>query len=168
MKQLDIAVDFDGTVVTHEFPNVGKDIGAEPVLKRLVEAGHRLILFTMRGNVTNNTGHSGDPPVILNGNFLDDAKKWFEDRSIPLYGCQCNPTQAAWTTSPKCYAHLYIDDAALGAPLKRDADIAERPFIDWEAVENIFEMDGILPPTSDFISAMREDMAANNQKSPFE
>lgn len=31
-----IAVDFDGTCVTHEFPRVGKDIGAVPVLKELV------------------------------------------------------------------------------------------------------------------------------------
>lgn len=32
-----IAVDFDGTCVTHEFPKIGKDIGAIPVLRELVE-----------------------------------------------------------------------------------------------------------------------------------
>ena len=32
-----IAIDFDGTCVTNEYPNVGKDIGAVPVLKRIVE-----------------------------------------------------------------------------------------------------------------------------------
>lgn len=42
-----IAVDFDGTCVTHEFPKVGRDIGAVPVLRKLVENGHKLILFTM-------------------------------------------------------------------------------------------------------------------------
>lgn len=45
---LAIAVDFDGTCVTHEYPDVGKDIGAIPVLKELVDKGHKLILFTMR------------------------------------------------------------------------------------------------------------------------
>ena len=35
-----LAVDFDGTCVTHEFPEVGRDIGAVPVLKELVEKGH--------------------------------------------------------------------------------------------------------------------------------
>ena len=30
---MDIIIDFDGTCVTHEFPNIGKDIGAEKVLK---------------------------------------------------------------------------------------------------------------------------------------
>lgn len=41
-----IAVDFDGTCVTHEFPEVGKDIGAVPVLKELVEKGMQ-IEFTL-------------------------------------------------------------------------------------------------------------------------
>ena len=35
---MEICVDFDGTCVTHEFPKVGKDIGAVPVLKKLVDA----------------------------------------------------------------------------------------------------------------------------------
>ena len=43
-----IAIDFDGTCVTHEYPYIGKDIGAVPVLQRLVKAGHELILWTMR------------------------------------------------------------------------------------------------------------------------
>ena len=43
-----IAIDFDGTCVTHDYPEVGKDIGAVPVLKRLIDAGHKLILHTMR------------------------------------------------------------------------------------------------------------------------
>lgn len=35
MKQesLYIGIDFDGTCVTHDFPRIGKDIGAQPVLK---------------------------------------------------------------------------------------------------------------------------------------
>ena len=45
-----ISVDFDGTCVSHEFPNIGKDIGAVPVLKALVENGHQLVLFTMRSD----------------------------------------------------------------------------------------------------------------------
>ena len=31
-----IGIDFDGTCVTHEFPFVGIDIGAVPVLKELI------------------------------------------------------------------------------------------------------------------------------------
>jgi hypothetical protein len=38
-----ICIDFDGTCVSHEFPAVGKDIGSIPVLKALVENGHKVI-----------------------------------------------------------------------------------------------------------------------------
>lgn len=38
---MDICIDFDGTCVTHEFPKVGKNIGAEIVLKELVGNGQR-------------------------------------------------------------------------------------------------------------------------------
>lgn len=48
-----IAVDFDGTCVTHEFPKIGKDIGAIPVLRKLVEKGHQIILYTMRSHCSN-------------------------------------------------------------------------------------------------------------------
>lgn len=43
-----IAVDFDGTCVTHEY--VGKEIGAAEVLKELTDKGHKIILFTMRSH----------------------------------------------------------------------------------------------------------------------
>lgn len=49
-----IAVDFDGTCVAHEFPKVGKDIGAAPILKKLVEKGHKIILYTMRSHPDKN------------------------------------------------------------------------------------------------------------------
>lgn len=112
-----IAVDFDGTCVTHEYPNVGRDIGAVPVLKKLVDAGHKLILNTMR---------SGDE--------LEDAIQWFNDNDIPLFGINENPTQKSWTASPKVYAHIYIDDAALGCPLKTNRN-STITFVDWIEVE---------------------------------
>ena len=43
MNPLIFGIDFDGTCVTHEFPNIGKDIGAVPVLRDIVAAGHKLI-----------------------------------------------------------------------------------------------------------------------------
>lgn len=142
---MEIAIDFDGTCVTHEYPKVGKDIGAVPILKKLVENGHQLILFTMR------SPNSGISPVTgkeENGG-LQDAINWFEKNKIPLYGIQTNPTQFEWTSSPKCYAQLYIDDAALGCPLKQNyishpdgyysgKPIKDgRPYVDWKKVERI-------------------------------
>ena len=37
-----IVLDFDGTVVKHRYPAVGEDIGAVPVLKKLVKNGHHV------------------------------------------------------------------------------------------------------------------------------
>lgn len=122
-----IAIDFDGTCVTHEYPRVGKDIGAVPVLKMFVESGHKLILNTMR---------SGDE--------LADAVQWFIDNDIPLYGVNENPSQKSWTLSPKVYANLYIDDAALGCLLKMDPAVSDRPFVNWDAVEEHLMLNRII------------------------
>ena len=140
-----IGIDFDGTCVSHAFPKVGRDIGAVPVLKKLVENGHKLILFTMRCNRIKDESNSQNEPIGIGelgiddvyGNFLDDAILWFEKNDIPLYGIQTNPEQGKWTTSPKAYCHMYIDDAALGCPLRLDKQISDRVFVDWKQAESM-------------------------------
>lgn len=135
---MDIVIDFDGTVVTHEFPKIGKDIGAVPVLRELVNKGHNLILFTMRSDVE--SPKSDDETIIAEpGNYLTDAVNWFKENDIPLYGIQRNPTQDSWTSSPKAYGQIIIDDAALGCPLKLDKKISERPFVNWKLIRLILE-----------------------------
>lgn len=113
-----IAIDFDGTCVTHEYPGIGRDIGAVEVIRRLVERGDQIILFTMRS-----------------GRTLDAAVDWFTKNEIPLFGINNNPEQHQWTQSPKAYAQVYIDDAALGAPLIRP--LKGRPWINWGAVADM-------------------------------
>lgn len=125
-----ICIDFDGTCVVHDFPRIGGDIGSVPVLKELVENGHQLVLFTMRSDSSK-------------GNFLQQAVNWFSQNEIPLYGIQTNPTQLNWTTSPKAYGELYIDDAALGAPLIYPGD-GKNPYVDWEIVRKMLIDRGIL------------------------
>jgi hypothetical protein len=137
--KITINLDFDGTVVTHDFPHIGKDIGAVPVLRRLVEKGHQLILFTMRSDRLNK-GDTLDSTILdVTGTFLTAAINWFKENNIPLYGIQTNPTQHQWTTSPKSYAQLMIDDSALGCPLKYDEKLSLRPFVDWIKVEKMLE-----------------------------
>ena len=126
-----IAIDFDGTCVAHEFPKVGKDIGAVPVLKELVEKGHKIILYTMRSHPDKNT--------------LQDAINWFKENGIPLWGINENPKQKEWTSSPKIFANIYIDDAALGTPLKYDEDGAlSRPYVDWNRMRALLKIKGVL------------------------
>lgn len=124
-----INVDFDGSLVTHAFPEIGNDIGAVPVLKALVENGHQLILFTMRSD-------------NKNGNYLTQAVNWFKKHDIPLYGIQTNPTQSSWTSSPKSYAQYLLDDSAIGTPLVRPEN--ERPYVDWKKVIFLLVQEGLI------------------------
>lgn len=145
-ENITINLDFDGTLVKHNYPKIGDDIGAVPVLKKLVAKGHKLILFTMRSNDT----FEGLDGVKTNTS-LSDAIDWFKKNDIPLYGIQTNPTQKTWTSSPKSYAELMIDDSALGCPLKYDYSYLEnipipigRPYVDWARVEQMLIERGIL------------------------
>ena len=113
-----IAIDFDGTCVSHEYPKIGKDIGAVPVLRWLIDQGHKLILWTIRCN-----------------NELNEAVEWFYSNDIPLYGINKNPNQFKWTSSPKAYAHIYIDDAAMGCPLLYNISVSSRPYANWEKLK---------------------------------
>ena len=121
-----IALDFDGTVVTHEYPYIGEDIGAVPVLKELTAAGHQLILFTMRS-----------------GKLLDEALAWFAKNGIELYAVNENPDQKSWTSTVKVHANMYIDDCALGCPIRFEDGI-RRPFVDWQKVREILAYNRVI------------------------
>ena len=121
-----IAIDFDGTVVTHAYPEIGEDAGAAPVLKELTDNGCRLILYSMR-----------------HGKLLDRAVEWFRVRGIPLYAVNENPSQKRWTSSPKIHADLYIDDCNLGCPL-RFVDGEKHPVADWAKIREQLVREGFL------------------------
>lgn len=125
---LDIAVDFDGTCVTHAYPEVGYDIGACEVLRSLTAKGHRIILCTMR---------SGDK--------LAEAVRWFECNGVKLHAVNENPGQERWAASRKIHADIYIDDRALGCPLYEVQDrngMANR-FVNWKRVARWFLIEGV-------------------------
>jgi hypothetical protein len=112
-----IAIDFDGTLVEHRYPKIGEEVPhAVRVCRRLIVAGHQLILWTMR-----------------DGQKLIEAERWCEEHNITLWALNKNPQQEIWSQSPKAYAQLYIDDAAINCPLTYPLDA--RPYVDWEAVE---------------------------------
>lgn len=127
-----ICVDIDGTVVKHTSPlSVDRPVpGALDVLRELVDAGHKLIPFTMRSNKGGK-------------NYLTEAVDYLEDNGIELFGIQKNPTQWSWTSSPKAYGHIYIDDAALGCPLLQD-NKETRPYVDWVKIREMLVEKGVL------------------------
>lgn len=117
-----ICIDFDGTIVDHRFPEIGPPVPeALEWMGKFQDAGARMILFTMRSE----GGSSGD--------VLTPAVNYLKENGVHLYGINKNPTQAHWTSSPKAYGQLYIDDAAFGCPLIHP-DGFQRPCVDWSVV----------------------------------
>lgn len=98
-----IAVDFDGTIVRHCYPYIGKEIPfAVDTLLKLAEDGHRLILWTVRS-----------------GEQLEEAVHWCEKRGLHFYAVNSeHPDGALFSDqknkSPKIKADIYIDDRNLG------------------------------------------------------
>lgn len=115
-----VAVDFDGTIVDHRYPDIGAPVpGAIEWLTAFQRRGIRLILLTMRH----------DHPMV--GPVLNDAIAYVESAGITLFGVNENPDQH-WSMSRKVYAHAYIDDAAIGCPLRENPRMGGRPFVDWD------------------------------------
>lgn len=95
-----IAVDFDGTIVEHKYPKIGKEIPfAIRTLKMLQNEGFRLILWTVR-----------------NGRELEEALRFCKDRGLEFYTVNKNYPEEEFgeTVSRKIVADLYIDDRNFG------------------------------------------------------
>ena len=98
-----IAVDFDGTIVEHKYPAIGREKPfAVETLLDLAADGHKLILWTAR-----------------DGKLLDEAVEWCRKRGLVFYGINSNKPVGYMfpdnkTTSSKVVADLYIDDHNLG------------------------------------------------------
>jgi len=113
-----IGVDFDGTIVKHEYPGIGGVVpGAIETMEACADYGAKLILWTMRSNQT-----------------LDDAIAFLDDHDVPIFAVNRNPEQEVWTSSPKAHCHVYIDDLAFGCPLVYPDYLGGQPYVDWSKV----------------------------------
>ncbi|MDR3062383.1 MAG: hypothetical protein LBU57_09785 [Dysgonamonadaceae bacterium] len=95
-----IAVDFDGTIVEHDYPYIGKPIPfAIETLKKIQESGeHKLILWTVR-----------------EGEYLEEAVNYCREKGIEFYAVNKNePDEELFTRPRKLAVDLFIDDRNLG------------------------------------------------------
>lgn len=97
-----IAVDFDGTIVEHRYPEIGEEIPfATQTLKMLIQDKHELILWSVR-----------------EGKLLDDAVQWCKDRGVEFYAVNKDfPEEDVDKNrhfSRKLKADIFIDDRNLG------------------------------------------------------
>ncbi|MDD4143470.1 MAG: hydrolase [Prolixibacteraceae bacterium] len=98
-----IAVDFDGTIVKHKYPSIGKEIPyAIKTLQLFQERGHKLILWTFRS-----------------GKELEKAVEFCKKRGLIFHAVNNNFEGEEFDNSysRKIYADMFIDDRnILGIP----------------------------------------------------
>lgn len=98
-----IAVDFDGTIVEHRYPRIGKEIPfAIATLKKLQAERHLLILWTVR-----------------EGDLLEEAVEFCRQRGLEFYAVNANHPDERIPEHPsascrKLKADLFIDDRNVG------------------------------------------------------
>jgi hypothetical protein len=80
----------------------------------MIDRGHKIVLNTMRSGIK-----------------LNDAVKAIENSGIKLYGVNKTPGQDKFTSSPKVYADIYIDDLAIGIPKLDDGTL------DWDKIRDL-------------------------------
>jgi hypothetical protein len=114
-----IAVDFDGTIVEHKYPDIGKELlFAIETLKELQKQKHQLILWTYRS-----------------GKELDEAVEFCRGRGLEFYAVNRNYPEEEYdeSISRKIDAEVYIDDRNLGG------------FPGWSAVWQMLNPDSKSP-----------------------
>ena len=96
-----IAVDFDGTIVEHRYPEIGDELPfATYTLKMLANQHHRLILWTVR-----------------RGHLLEEAVEWCKKRGVEFYAVNKSFPEEVLNENNcfgKINADLFIDDRNLG------------------------------------------------------
>lgn len=98
-----IAVDFDGTIVEHAYPKIGREKPfALDTLRMLASEGHKLILWTSR-----------------DGELLKEAVEYCRKGGVEFYAINSNAPQKGLDfgkngLSVKVTADIYIDDRNIG------------------------------------------------------
>ena len=111
-----IAVDFDGTIVEHKYPAIGKEmLFAFATLKALQQKGHKLILWTIR-----------------TGPLLNEAVEYCKSNGVTFYAINKNYPEEILDekTSRKLNADVFIDDRNVGG------------FLGWSDVWNTLHPEG--------------------------
>ncbi len=132
-----IAVDFDGTIVEHKYPEIGKEKPfAIQTLKRLQAERHMLILWTVR-----------------EGKLLDEAVDFCRKRGLEFYAVNANnpdeqKKDSQSTPCRKLRADLYIDDCNIGK-LPDWGAIYEMVHHHWSYEQYLNEMHHTATPEKD-------------------
>jgi hypothetical protein len=132
-----IAVDFDGTVVEHRYPDIGEEmLFAFDTLKALQKQGHQLILWTFRA-----------------GKELDEAVEYCRKRGIEFYAVNKSYPEEKYdeSISRKVDADVFIDDRNVGG------------FPGWSQIWQMLNPDHDDSLTSDLDSLSKMNKSVGNR-----
>jgi hydroxymethylpyrimidine pyrophosphatase-like HAD family hydrolase len=94
-----IAIDFDGTIVEHDYPRIGKiRENARVSINMLKALGNTVIIWTCRYKKRD----------------LYNMISWLQENNISYDYVNCNHPGIDFYPEPKIYADIYIDDRQVG------------------------------------------------------
>lgn len=145
-RTMKIYLDFDGTVVEHTYPQIGRyNAGCLEVLKKLQEAGHEIILNTMRVEFNNGTLEKAIDWFSTAHTFLLDKsetpKATFDVKLEGHTQTKLSPSNWDWQLHNETSC-IYIDDICQGIPLKRAIE-SNGLMVDWVRLDIEFQENGI-------------------------
>ena len=111
-----IAIDFDGTIVEHAYPAIGKEmLFAFATIKELHKKGHKLILFTYR-----------------TGSLLDEAVEYCRQNGVEFYAVNKNYPEEDYNENipRKLNVDIFIDDRNVGG------------FLGWSSIWQLLHPEG--------------------------
>lgn len=130
MIEMKIYLDFDGTIVESDYPNIGKyNTGCFDVIKKLQNAGHIIVLNSYRCEANNGT--FDDAMNFLNNplNNLKSITEFNENKIIPPeFNLQSFIQNKI----------IFIDDLCKGTPLKIATNKTDTTIVDFYSLDKLF------------------------------
>lgn len=131
---MNIYLDFDGTVVEHDYPKIGSlNPNSLEVIKKLQDAGHNIILNTMRVEFDDGSMQEALDFINLNESLAGiEIRQQTEQKIYP----------PKWNLD-KIENDIFIDDIASNIPLIK-APVAGGFMVDWIEIEKQLKQKGII------------------------
>lgn len=120
-KKRTIAVDFDGTIVEHKFPEIGTIKGnVVDRIREWYEQGHTICIWTCRTE-----------------KYAEEAQQFLYDNNIPYHFFNENPNCSFDDNCRKILANIYLDDRALNVDDLDSFNLDTMEFENDEVLEDI-------------------------------
>lgn len=146
-----VYLDFDGTVVEHQYPQIGRcNFGGYKVVKALQDAGWEIILNTYRADL-------GKEVLQKALDYINEMWAWDDGLNIdrPLEPMLLDLNPKVTSTEKKLHPHpwdlqeflrneiIYIDDSSYNVPLK-PAAMSSGDMVDWAKIEFELKQFGVI------------------------